>query len=109
MRRLPDAVTLAITGYHLQKLTRQQIHAHSFVTYLAQELSEFREFLAQLTTQGESYLDVLRTDATRRLNRAQSQYHRIHHDARENLHDAFESFQRALTLPLTEIGTDDVS
>jgi radical SAM superfamily enzyme YgiQ (UPF0313 family) len=108
-RRLPDAIALAITGYHFQKLTQQQIRAHSFTTYLAQELREFREFLAQLTSQGESYLDVLQTDVSRRLNRAHARYRRIQLDAQENVREAFESFRRALTLPLAGLRTDDVS
>jgi len=107
-RRLPDAVALAITGYHFQKLTQEQVRAHSFVSYLSKELNEFREFLAQRSTEGEAFLDALRADVRRRLHNAQAEYHRIHRDTRENLRDSFESFRRALLLPLMELEAEKV-
>lgn len=102
VRRLPDAVEMAIVGYHFQKLTQHQLSTHSFLTYLSQELAEFRERLSQLGSQRGFSWEELRNDASRRLVRAQKAYHRIHDDLRENLRDAFESFRRTLTGSVNE-------
>lgn len=102
IRRLPDAVGMAIMGYHFQKLTQQQLVAHSFLTYLSHEIAEFRERLSQLGSQGEFYWEELRNDVNQRLSRAQRAYRRIHHDVRENLRDTFESFCQTLTISMNE-------
>ena len=42
-RMLPEATSLAVQGYHFEKITRQQISIQDFKDFLAAELEKFKE------------------------------------------------------------------
>ena len=94
-RMLPDAIYLAAMGYHFERIGRQQIAIHDFLSFLRGELETFREAVPGRASEAEEFGS--RRQAS--FERAQRRYEAIPDEFRyqgDGLKDALESFQRAV-------------
>ena len=95
-RMIPEAVRLAITGYHFEKITSQNIAVHDFKEYLDKELESFRETVSRFAVTQSDRVGELSTHVGDLLYRVQQQYEKIHSDFRYHAQDTFESFQKSV-------------
>jgi len=102
-KMFPEAVRLAIVGYHLAKITSQQIAIHEFRDFLREQLEALRSRLAdwseapgQGLAEAHAYVQELTVSTRRR-------YVQIHADFRHHVQDALESFQQTVTSCLEEL------
>ncbi len=102
-KAFPDAVRLAIMGYHFEKITSQQIAIHDFTEYLEGELARFKEIIAQFTlTQSDRIGEVMAY--VRDLSVGVCvQYEEIHKDFRYGVQDALEAFRESVRLHLDQL------
>ena len=94
-KMFPEAIRLAIMGYHFSKITSQQIAVHEFRDYLSRELEGLSARLRSMRTaqaQGVADLQARLRDLTQG---ARERYTRIHADFRHHVNDAWEAFQEA--------------
>ena len=101
-RKFPDAVQLAILGYHHERITSHQIAVDNFKQYLGSELDTFKQTVAQLTQTHSDPVRKVSRCVQRLLKRVQTQYELIHPDFRDNLEDVLDSFQESLKLYLEQ-------
>jgi radical SAM superfamily enzyme YgiQ (UPF0313 family) len=101
-KMFPEAVRLAIMGYHFQKITSQQIAIHDFKEYLEHELETFRETVSTFARAQSDRVGELRTYTGDLLSRVHQQYEDIHSDFRYHVHDVFEAFQRSVKAQLDQ-------
>lgn len=92
-RMFREAVTLAVKGYHFERVTSQVVVAHDFREYLEAELLRFREFVSSL---GDVHRHRVRERADRLLAEARRRYRGIHADFRFSVSDAFQVFRESL-------------
>jgi len=102
-KMFPEAVRLGIVGYHLAKITSQQIAIHEFRDFLREQLEALRSRLAdwseapgQGLAEAHAYVQELTVSTRRR-------YVQIHADFRHHVQDALESFQQTVTSCLEEL------
>ncbi len=96
-KMLPEAVRLAIVGYHLAKVTSQQIAIHEFRDYVGQQLEALKEMLASWSEiPGHGMVDA-HAYAQELILGARTRYARIHADFRHHVKDTLESFQQTVT------------
>lgn len=88
------AVTLAIHGYHFEKITSQTVAVDNFKQSLKSESEAFEETVSR-RTQGDR-IAAVGTYAQALFARVQVQYEQIHHDFRHSVHDALVSFQASV-------------
>ena len=92
---LPDAIYLAAMGHHFEKIARQQIAIHDFLSLLRDEL----EMVPQAATGFASEADDMGSRRQTSLDRAQRSYESIPDAFRypgDGLEDALHSFRRAV-------------
>jgi radical SAM superfamily enzyme YgiQ (UPF0313 family) len=101
-KMLPEAVRLAIVGFHLARVTSQQIAVHEFRHFLFEELEAlktrlhtWRELPGQGVADTQAYVQGL-------VRGALGRYQNIHDDFRHHVNDALESFQESVTACLEE-------
>lgn len=93
-RMFPEAIRLAIMGYHFEKVTSQQIAIYEFKQSLEGELEAFKRTLSSLKeNQRLGEIQAYVQDAYARVH---NQYKQIHMDFRHNVRDALDSFQEAV-------------
>ncbi|MBM3214701.1 DUF4070 domain-containing protein [Candidatus Poribacteria bacterium] len=92
----PEAVRLAVAGYHYQKVTSQQIAVHEFREFLESELDAIKDAVSRLAHTHDRQVQELRTQVATILTRARREYERIHKDFRYSVQDALEAFQQAI-------------
>ena len=100
-RMLPDAIYLAAMGHHFEKIARQQIAIHDFLSFLRGELETLEEAAPGRPAETEEFWS--RREAS--LERAQGRYESIPHEFRyqgDGLEDALESFRRTVDSRATE-------
>ncbi len=93
-RMLLDAIYLAAMGFHFEKITRQQIAIHDFLSFLRIEL----EMIQEATSIHDSGA-AIRSLSEASLDRAQSRYHSMSGEFRyqvDGLDDALQSFRSAV-------------
>ena len=89
----PNAVRMAIMGYHFEKVTQQQVAIDDFKLYLASELDIFKHTMAQSLKAQSDCVGEVSAYVQNLLNRVHAQYEQIHHDFRYAVHDALDSFR----------------
>ena len=95
-RMFPEAVRLAVMGYHLEKITRHTVAVEDFRNFLAGEMDSFKEMISKFVqTQGERIHDIQK-HAHQLSKRVRKEYETIHTDFRYAAHNALESFQNSL-------------
>ncbi len=91
---LLDAIYLAALGYHFEKITRQQVAIHDFLSFLRSELELIQEAPSVHDLGGE-----IRNLSQTSLDRAQLQYQSISDEFRyqvDGLDDALQAFRSAV-------------
>ena len=99
-RLLPEAVRLAILGYHFEKTTSQQISIHEFKVFLNKEMEGFRAWFAESKGDASAEVQFFVKDL---LTRVRVQYEQIHEDFRYSVRDAMDAFQIALDSYLDQL------
>ena len=94
-RMLPEAIYLAAMGHHFERIARQQIATHDFLSFLRGELETFQEAVPGRVT------DEVEIDGWRQASNSQAQrrYDSIPDEFRyqgDGLDHALESFRRAM-------------
>ena len=89
-----EAVTLAIHGYHFEKITSQTVAVDNFKQSLMSESEAFKETVSQ-RSQGDR-IGAVGTYAQALFARVYNQYEQIHRDFRHSVHDAVVSFQTSV-------------
>ena len=94
-RMLPDAIYLAALGHHFERIGRQQIAIHDFLSSLRNELETFQEAAPNPASEAEDFRSLGQTS----FERAQQRYESIPDEFRyrgDGLHDALVFFRRSL-------------
>lgn len=92
----PEAIRLAIQGYHFEKITNQQIVVERFKLQLEKELDALRERVTGLAHNGSYSLGEVGSHIQARVKRIRSRYRRIHRDFRHAARDAADAFTDAV-------------
>ena len=95
-RQLPNAVRMAIMGYHYEKVTSQQVAIDDFKQYLASELDKFKETAAQFTEAQSDHIEDIGVQPQSLFARVRKQYEGIHEDFRYGVQDALEGFEKSV-------------
>ena len=93
-RMLPEAIYLAAMGHHFEKIARQQVAIHDFLSFLRSELEMFRN-----ANSGRVSDEGVRSHGQASVERARSLYRSIPEEYRyqeDELDDALQSFRRAM-------------
>ena len=94
-RMLPDAIYLAAMGHHFEKIGRQQIAIHDFLSFLRNELETVPEAVSGSASEADETGSRRQTS----LDRAQQRYESIPDEFRyrgDGLEDVLLSFRRAM-------------
>ena len=92
---LPEAVRLAIMGYHYEKVTRQQMLVDELRSYLDQQYARFQEMFSYLASAGSEHLHEARLGLEECYATAAVRYRAINHDFRHTLDGYIASFQQS--------------
>ena len=94
----PEAIRLAITGYHLEKITRHTVAVEDFRTFLTGEMDSFKVKTSQFVhTQGDQdQMNEIQKYAHQLSMRVKKEYESIHKDFRYAAHSALETFQKSM-------------
>lgn len=92
----PEAVRLAVMGYHLEKTTRYTLAVEDFRNFLDQEMDTFKEKVPQFVdVQGGRTSDI--QNYSRQLfARIKTKYNAIHKDFQYAAHSALTGFQQSM-------------
>jgi hypothetical protein len=99
----PDAVRLAIMGYHFEKVTQQQVAIDDFKRYLASELNTFVLTVSQSLQAKSARVEDVSVYVQNVFNRVYAQYEQIHYDFRYTVYDALDSFRGSVRFHLEQI------
>jgi len=102
-RLLPEAVRLAIMGYHFEKITSQQIAVHAFEEYLDAELAAFKEAFSRFAKAQSQSIEEVRSYAQDLFARVQQRHEQIHRDFRCGAQDMLNSFRQTVDLYLEQL------
>ena len=92
---LPDAIYLAAMGHHFEKIGRQQVAIHDFLSFLTDELETFQEAAPNPASEAEQFRSLRQIS----FERVQQHYESIPDEFRyrgDGLHDALVFFRRAV-------------
>ncbi len=96
VQMFPEAVRLAVMGYHLEKTTRYTVAVSDFRNLLADEMDAFKVHVEQFTTaQGERIVEINQY-AHKLFKRVKKEYDKIHEDFRYAAHEALAGFQNSV-------------
>ena len=95
-RMLPEAIHLAVMGYHFEKVTSQQIAIHDFKEFLEAELDAFQEVVASYLRMGAQGVEALRDHVQEVFSRVHERYELMQDDFQYGVQDALESFRVAV-------------
>ena len=107
-RMLPDTIYLAALGHHFEKIGRQQIAIHDFLSFLRGELETIQQTASGRVSEAEGFTSRRQTS----LEGAQARYRSIPDEFRyqgDGLEDALESFQRAVDSGANEVAQSAVA
>ena len=101
---LPEAVRLAVMGYHFEKITSQTIVADDFKHFLESELEALKERVTQLARVQDDRIGEARVYVEALFSRVRDHYEEIHSDFRYTARDALLSFQEGVASQLELLG-----
>ena len=93
---LPEAIRLAIMGYHFEKITRQTVAVDDFKQYLEAEFNTFKETVAQLARSQSDRIGEVSIHVHELLARARAAYEDVHKDFRYSVQDRLDAFQASV-------------
>jgi radical SAM superfamily enzyme YgiQ (UPF0313 family) len=103
-RMLPEAVRLAIMGYHFEKITSQIIVADDFKRFLESELEALKERVTQFARVQDDRIGEARVYVQALFSRVRRHHEEIHSDFRYVVRDALVSFQEGVASQLELLG-----
>ena len=92
----PEAVRLAVMGYHLEKITRNTVAVEDFRNFLAREMETFKEKISQFTQLQDDRMSELQNYSRQLFTRVKTEYNTIHEDFRYAAHAALTGFQESM-------------
>ena len=95
-RMFPEAVRLAIMGYHLEKITRHTVAVEDFRTFLSGEMVSFKDKISQFAHAQGDRMNEIEKYTKQLCARVKSEYESIHKDFRYAAHSALENFQNSM-------------
>ena len=95
-RMFPEAVRLAIMGYHFEKVTRQTIATYNFREFLQAELERARRRIAAMAEGWNPDPEAIGRYVSRVLARAEGRYQRLHADFRDSVAEALVGFREGV-------------
>ncbi len=93
---LPNAVRMAIMGYHFEKVTQQQVAIDDFKEYLAAELDTFKSTVSRFANAQSNRIGELGLRTQNLLARVRKQYEDIHEEFRYSVWDTLDVFQKSV-------------
>ena len=93
---LPEAMRLAIMGYHFEKITRQTVAVDDFKQYLETEFSAFKETVAQVVQSKTDRIGEVSIHVHELFARVRAAYEGIHKDFRYSVQDRLDAFQTSV-------------
>ena len=107
-RMLPDAIYLAALGHHFERITRQQIAIHGFLSFLRSELEMFGEADSDRISEVEEIRNRRQTSFERARERCESIPDEFRYRG-DGLDHALESFRRAVDARVDEFARSAVT
>ena len=95
-RMFPEAVRLAVKGYHFEKMTRHTIAVEDFRNLLALEMDTFKEKVSQFVQTPTTWIGEIQNYSRHFFARMNKAYDSIHDDFRYAAHDTFADFQKSV-------------
>lgn len=95
-RMFPEAIRLAVMGYHLEKITRHTVAVEDFRTFLSGEMDTFQEKISQNAHAQGDRMQEIQNYAQKLSRRVKKKYDAIHKDFRYAAHSALENFQKSM-------------
>ena len=92
----PEAVRLAVMGYHLEKTTRHTIAVEDFRKFLDHEMDTFKEEISQVAHAQDNRMGEIQNYSRQLFNRVKKEYDSIHEDFRYAAHSALAGFQKSV-------------
>ena len=92
----PEAVRLAVMGYHLEKTTRHTIAVEDFRKFLDHEMDTFKEEVSQFTQKQGDRMNEIQNYSRKLFTRVRKEYDSIHEDFRYAAHSALAGFQKSM-------------
>ena len=95
-RMFPEAVRLAVMGYHLEKITRHTVAVEDFRSFLNIEMESFKEKIKQFAQTQGGRMHEIQKYAQQLSKRVKSEYDSIHKDFRYAAFNALANFQHSI-------------
>ena len=92
----PEAIRLAIMGYHFEKITRQTVAVDDFKQYLEMEFNTFKETVDQVVQSQNDRIGEVSLHVHELLARVRAAYVDIHKDFRYSVQDTLDAFQASV-------------
>ena len=93
---LPEAVRLAVMGYHFEKTTSQHLAVDDFKQYLASESEAFKAKVAELARSQAQKVSEVAEMARSLLANVHAKYESLHRDFRSHVQEPLHSFQKSV-------------
>ena len=95
-KMFPEAVRLAVMGYHLEKTTRNTIAVEDFRNFLDHEMDTFKEEVSQFAQAQGDRMNEIQNYSRKLFTRVRKEYDSIHEDFRYAAHSALAGFQKSM-------------
>ncbi|MCY4554701.1 MAG: radical SAM protein [Candidatus Poribacteria bacterium] len=92
----PEAVRLAVMGYHLEKTTRYTLAVEDFRNFLDQEMDTFKEKVPQFVDAQGGRTSEIQNYSRQLFARIKTKYNAIHKDFQYAAHGALTGFQQSM-------------
>ena len=95
-RMFPEAVRLAVMGYHLEKITRHTVAVEDFRTFLTGEMDSFEAKISHFAKVQGDQISEIQKYAQQLCTKVKTKYESIHKDFRYAAYSALENFQNSM-------------
>jgi radical SAM superfamily enzyme YgiQ (UPF0313 family) len=95
-KMFPEAVRLAVMGYHLEKTTRNTIAVEDFRKFLDHEMDTFKEEISQFAQAQGDRMNEIQSYSRKLFTRVKKEYDSIHEDFRYAAYSALAGFQKSM-------------
>ena len=95
-KMFPEAVRLAVMGYHLEKTTRNTIAVEDFRKFLDHEMDTFKEEVSQFAQAQGDRMNEMQSYSRKLFTRVRKEYDSIHEDFRYAAYSALAGFQKSM-------------
>ena len=92
----PEAVRLAVMGYHLEKITRHTVAVEDFRNFLAHEMDTYKEKISQFVGAQGNRINEIQNYSRQLFARVKTEYNSIHKDFRYAAQSALIGFQQSM-------------